>query len=70
MHRWEEELSKHPVNTTIALFEEQASRDVPIEDPLLVIEKNRFLKVALLVKDVIQNLDPDLVACPLESGPL
>lgn len=60
MQRWEEELSKHPINSILKLFEEQATRDVVIDDSSLVAEKSRFLKVVLLMKRAISDLDPEL----------
>jgi hypothetical protein len=65
MQRWEEELAKHPINSVVKQFEEQSIRDVQIDDPALVIERNRFSKIARLLGRVIADLDAELAPIDL-----
>ncbi|WP_157791919.1 hypothetical protein [Pseudorhodobacter sp. MZDSW-24AT] len=60
MRRWQEDLSKHPINTTLQQLEEAARADIDEIDTVINSERERFLKVVLLMRRVITDLDPDL----------
>jgi hypothetical protein len=64
MQRWADELSSHPIQTTLKMFDEQIERETDITDPVLAAEKTRFSKVVRLIRKVIADLDPDIA--PIE----
>lgn len=65
MQRWQDELTKHPVNTTLKLFQDVLKAAIEIKDPILVIEKTRFAKFTKLFGDTLNRLDPDLAPIDL-----
>lgn len=60
MKKWQEQFDKHPIHNTIKLFEDEASKEVENIDSIDSIERARFLKVVILIKQVLKNIDPDL----------
>lgn len=60
MQRWQEQLTKHPLNTVLNRFEEQATRELESIDEIQAIERARFLKVVKLSQQILEGLDPEL----------
>ena len=65
MQRWQQQLSKHPLNTVLNRFEEQASRELDDIDDVAFIEQARFLKVVKLAKQVLKSIDPEIAPIDL-----
>lgn len=65
MIKWQEEISKHPLNTTIKNISDALDLELVIDDPSLVIEHARFSKIILILKESMRNADPDIVPVDL-----
>nr|WP_313014933.1 hypothetical protein [Brucella intermedia] len=65
MQRWQEQLTKHPLNTVLNRLEELASRELDDIDDLAFIERARFLKVVKLAKQVVKSIDPEIAPMDL-----
>jgi hypothetical protein len=64
VQRWQDELSKHGIHTTLQMLEDQVARNVEITDPIQASEKTRFAKVVKMIRRAVADLDPDLA--PIE----
>lgn len=60
MQRWQDELLKHPLMATIQTIDEAISLDQPITDPVAETERTRLIKIIGLLKNIIDQIDPDL----------
>lgn len=60
MQRWQDELIKHPLNTTVKQFIDAIENDAKAADPAIEAERARFSKVIYLLRDTISDLDPDI----------
>lgn len=65
MQRWEREFSSHPIHKLLAQLEEQLGGEVPVGSSGILPEKNRLRKVLKLIRQVIDQLDPDLAPLDL-----
>lgn len=65
MQRWQDELTKHPINTSLKQFSDAFEAEIEIDDPILITEKARFGKFTSLLRDTINRLDPDLAPIDL-----
>lgn len=60
MRRWQDEFSRLPIHATLKILEEAANADYPIDDPSLVAERTRFIKIIAFAKKTISSIDPDI----------
>ena len=60
MQRWNDELTKHPLNVTVKQILDLTDRDLDIEDPVAEVERIRFVKVMHLLKNTISLLDAEI----------
>jgi hypothetical protein len=60
MQRWQDELTKHPVNTSIKQFLDLTKLEIELDDPLQIAEKTRFEKFSAYFRDIFDSLEPDL----------
>jgi hypothetical protein len=67
MQRWQDELTKHPINTAVKQLLDFLERDLQIDDPVIEAERARFAKVVYWLADSIRRLDPDVVPFDLLS---
>ncbi len=58
--RWRDELTKHPLNTTVKQLSDLLERGVKVDDPAMEVERARFAKVVYLLKDALRRIDPDI----------
>lgn len=68
MQRWRDELSKHPLMTTIKTLEEAINTEHNIDDPIFEVERARFIKIIDVLKKVLDDLDPDLAPMDVLSN--
>ena len=64
MQRWNDELTKHPLNVTVKQILDLIDRDIEIEDPVVEVERVRFAKVIRLLESTLRSLDPEIA--PIE----
>lgn len=64
MQRWNDELTKHPLNVTVKQVLDLIDRDIEIEDPVVEAERVRFAKVIRLLESTLRSLDPEIA--PIE----
>ncbi|MCE5973426.1 hypothetical protein LZA78_08040 [Sinirhodobacter sp. WL0062] len=60
MQRWQDDLTKHPINTSLQKLIEGIDLEVSITDPVIEVERARFSKVVYLLRDTIASLDADI----------
>lgn len=65
MKKWQEELLKHPINTSIQKLEEALEIEVRNDDPALELERSRFAKIVFFLQDGLKKLDADLTPIDL-----
>jgi len=65
MQRWQDELIKHPIHTTLKQFIDVLEAEIEIDDPILTTEKARFSKFTRLLSDTLHSLEPDLAPIDL-----
>lgn len=60
MQRWQDDLTKHPINTSLQTLIEGIDLKVPITDPVIDAERARFSKIVYFLRDTIKSLDPEI----------
>jgi hypothetical protein len=60
MQRWQDELTKHPLNTTVKQILDALEQDLQLEDPVAEIERARLAKVFYHLRETLHGLDPDV----------
>ena len=60
MRRWNDQLSKHPINTTVRQLLDALDASTATLEPRFESEHARFSKVVFLLRDTLREIDPDI----------
>ncbi|MCA0996302.1 hypothetical protein [Alloyangia pacifica] len=60
MEKWQEEINKHPLQSSVRQLLDALEVEVKADDPDLEAERSRYAKVVILLSETLKQLDPDI----------
>ncbi|WNL30512.1 hypothetical protein [Aliarcobacter cryaerophilus] len=61
MSRWEEQLNNHQIHSTLEELSSYIDTNFDDIDETEIIEKRRLLKVFSIIKEILENIDPEII---------